>query len=322
MCRARAGAQSRAEDPNYDPDAEARAHAQNSSGPHAAVREEIGETRETSNEPAEGDADEPYLEGDALRLQVNDLVLHSWPPPPVVTFVLGAYYPFQLLGLGIGVTGYAGELVRLSGFASAGMNIAGDPRGSDLAFGGVMEASVGFRVLAGDGHIGTNVVGFQRLKRGEDQPATHHLFNARLPATHALLLEVGVLAGGIPRVRCTENCEQDDATLKSYAAVNPLLVYPEAGLRYVFFSSARSRKQPNMNRRWDVEVFFHAVLRPLGDTGIRALTLSGDRIQKSALGARGGFAVPLCGYHCMTLNVMAGYLPAPDTATFTVGAEY
>lgn len=316
-----AAAQSRAEDPNYDPDAEARARVQNSAAPYGAVREELGETRDAPPTPSPAD-DEAHLEGDALRLQVSDIVLRAWPPNPVVTFGLTAVYPFEVLGLGVGVAGYVGDFVRLSGSVSAGFNFVGVQGSSEAATGGLMEASVGFRLLAFDDRIGANVEGFDRLKRGELEPTKHHLFNAWLPATHALLLEAGMLAGGVPRARCIDNCELPDATDRSYTAVNPLLFYPEGGLRYVFFSSASSQKQPNVNRRWQVEAFFHAVLRPLGDTRGHTVTLYGDRIQKSPLGARGGLTVPVCGYHCASLELMTGYLPSPDTVTFSVGVGY
>src|SRR5215831_8557425 len=75
---------------------------------------------EPSQPVAAADDSEPALEGKALRERVPDLELTPWPPPLRQTFGVSVIYPFQLMGLGFGLEGYAAGIVRLSGFLSFG----------------------------------------------------------------------------------------------------------------------------------------------------------------------------------------------------------
>lgn len=319
---ARAQAPSRAEDPNYDPDAEARARAQNSEAPYGAERDESRIFTGQGEPVAEAD-DEPYLEGKTLRNQVGDIVLVPWPPPARVTFALTAIYPYQAAGIGLGIEAYAAGVLRLSGFFSVGMTFDSTPASATIEpiFSTFGEASIGVRLLTLNGDIAEHV-NVTDAKKDERAPTSRRLFNAWLPGTHAFLLEGGMLTGALPRVRCVADCEKEDPSQRSYSRVNPQLFYPEAGLRYVFFSRASSLKQPGVDRLWQIEVFLHLVYRPFNDVRGIALSETGDHIPQSRFGGRGGFAFPVCGHGCARLDLMAGYMPSPDTVIFSGGVSY
>jgi hypothetical protein len=313
-----AAAQSRAEDPNYEPDTPAEPAA-----PVAAPYDSSGTPRGPHESPTAPQNDEPYLEGDAIRQQVGDIVFEPWPPPWRVSFAFVGVYPFQPIGLGIGVDGYVAQFLRLSAFASMGFTFGGTPTDPEGVFSVYGEAAVGVRILALDGVIGAVVEPPPAAKGRHDEQTSHEpLFKAWYPGTHALLVEGGVLTGTLPRALCIENCSDDDITQRKYSPLNQQLVYLETGLRYVFFSRASSVRQPTANRRWQIEAFAHLVFRPLNATSEPAVATDGSRMQKSPLGGRAGFSIPICGNHCISVNAMGGYLPSPDTVTFSLGVGY
>ena len=51
-------------------------------------------------------------------------------------------------------------------------------------------------------------------------------------------------------------------------------------------------------------------------------TTTWERMKSSPLGGRAGFSIPICGHECVRLTAMGGYMPSPDTATFSLGVAY
>ncbi|HTQ02754.1 MAG TPA: hypothetical protein VMI54_02815 [Polyangiaceae bacterium] len=310
---------SRAEDPNYDPDAEARATERARTAPYGGRGSQTGETDPYATNQ---EADEtPYLEADALRKQIPDLALNAWPPPTRLTFALVQLYPFQLAGLGVGMETYAAKILRLSAFFSVGFAEGGTPDAGELLFSTYGEASVGLRVLAFDGSIAAHIDAADS-KPKELWTKSRPLFDAWLPGTHAFLLEAGMFTGVVPRARCLEHCTDGDFEQTVYRSVNPQLFYLEGGLRYVFFSQAYSHSMPLADRVWQIEAFFRLVNRPFNDARGAFVSLNDDHIPMSPFGARGGVVFPVCGHDCIRVSFTGGYLPSPDTATFSAGISY
>lgn len=290
----------RQEDPDYDPDA---ANAPNPPpDPHAYPFAPRPEPR----------SDVIRLEGDALHAQIPDLVVRPWPPPLRLLWDIGTHYPLQAGGIGVGVEAYPTDFLRVSAYYSAG--IAGI--GQDLTFSNYAQALVGLRLFGVSGTYNENITADPTAP--VDQPGKT-LYQAALPALHALFIEGGMLTGSVPRYKCTSKCTPPDSEQSTFAVVNPQLFYPMAGLRYVFNTSASSKAQPRINRDWQIQVYGDVLFQPLNDSKEPLFWSNYSPVQNAHIGGMVGLTFPICTRFCVWPSLMGGYLPAPGSAVFGLG---
>jgi hypothetical protein len=261
---------------------------------------------------------EPRLEGTALHEAVPDLSITSWPPPWRVTFALGQRYPFQLIGLGVSGEGYVGDSVRLSVFYSAGASV----QGTTAIFTNYGHAFAGIKLFGVPDRIAADAKPHRGSGLFDHGPPEKRLLKAWLPAYHAFLLEAGALTGVIPLKRCDENCPPPfaDGIESRFEWEIPYLVYPLAGVRYVFSLEAKSKAMPLIARSFLLQVFGHVIFRPFFDSGhVLYWERNDQRVIRAVAGAEGGFSIPLCATSCVSLFLTAGYLPVPATGLIELG---
>jgi hypothetical protein len=294
---------SRADDPTYDP-------------PEQAAAPEPEPT------PEQKEAALPLLAGKNLHDEVPDLTVTTWPPPPRWKVEFGTRYPFQAFGIGVGAEGYLGRIVRLSGFYSFGFGVGTD----SIELSNYAEAVIGIRLFGVESTLPITVKAPEedervRNPRPSDAPKPGTpLFRASIPSTNALLLELGSMVGNIPRAACSGNCVAPDGG-GSFHTVNPLLIYPMAGLRYVLWSAVSSKRRPIANREYLVQAFLYGVYQPLNDAeGQLYWPSSHDPVERNRFGAIGGVHFPLCFKKCLGIGLGGGYLPSPAAVLISVSA--
>jgi hypothetical protein len=288
---------SKAEDPDYDPEAPPRGSEDDASGSRVQRREDSFGPGTSAPAPV------PRFEGEQLRAVVPDLVVKPWPPPPHLLFGFGSIYPLQMAGAGLGFEGYPADFLSLSIYYSAGFSSVGQ----HLTFSSYGQARVGVRLFSFGGSYVRTVTS---RSNAAGAPLGKPVFEAVLPAAHAVLLEAGVLSGSVPRLKCTANCD----STSTLAVVNPQLFYPMAGLRYVFNTNASSERHPRVDRAWQLQLHADMLFEPLNDSKESLLWGWGElkHVHRGHFGGMGGVAVPVCGNKfCFWLRVMGGYLPAP-----------
>jgi len=292
-----ASAPSRAEDPTYEPEARPASE----SGDDASGTVPI---------------DLPRYDGEALQREVPDLVVQTWPPPTRYIFALGSHYPLQVMGIGFGMEIYPVKFLRVDAMLSPGLSGAAQ----FVSFGLYAHLSVGLRLFGFEGSAMKTVTAPPKRRTPDEETP---LFETSLPMAHAFLLELGMLTGNVARLKCTAYCvsSNDPASPASYtdptyALVNPLLLYPMAGVRYVASSFASSKKQPGIQRSFLVQVWAHLLYEPFNDSNEALLWGDHSKVEAQRFGGQGGVSFPLCVKKCVMLSFTGGYLPGPAAPMF------
>lgn len=276
---------------------------------------------------------EPPLTTAQLRQRYPDLELRVTPPPTLTLLVPTAIYPFQTLGIGLGFDMYALPRLRLSAIMAIGGSIGGvNGRWEFSAYG---ELGVGVAVLRWPGQAVARLpspaaLNFrskrsagERFILGEESPPEESFFHAIVPASHSLEVEVGALSGHYPLYRCTENCtgEPGVSPTKESASVQATLIY--AGLRYVYYRSARSARPP-LSSLAGFEAAVDALNNPFSRPAPEVFNLSDHHPSHDPVGVRVKLGVPALkcsvGGSCLGVDLMGGYLPSPASAMFSVNA--
>jgi hypothetical protein len=264
-------------------------------------------------------ADDPSrLAGAALAQVLPDLQNTSWPPPWRVIFAFGQRYPLQLIGLGIGGEGYVGDSLRLSVFYSPGVSV----KGTTAIFSNYGQALAGVKLFGFWDRLEADARPRRPARKFDVTRPSDRVLEAWLPTYHAFLVEVGALTGVVPLKRCEENCPPSPtAGLESrFEWEIPHLVYPLAGVRYVFSLGAKSKSVPLIDRDFVLQVFGHAIFAPFFDSGHPLYWERNDEpVVRQVLGGEGGVSIPLCLTSCVRLWFTAGYLPAPATGLIELG---
>lgn len=275
----------------------------------------------------------PALTTAELRQRYPDLELRVTPPPTLTLLVPTVIYPFQTLGIGLGFDMYAVPRLRVSATMAIGGSIGGvSGRWEFSAYG---ELGVGVAVLRWPGQAvarlpGPDALSFrskrsagERFILGEEGPPEESFFQAIVPAFHSLEVEVGAFGGHYPLYRCTENCtgEPGVSPTKESASMQVTLVY--AGLRYVYYRSARSARPP-LSSLAGFEAAVDALNNPFSRPGPEVFNLSDHHPSHDPVGVRVKLGVPALkcsvGGSCLGVDLMGGYLPSPASAMFSLNA--
>ena len=225
--------------------------------------------------PDEDDSEPPPLSFAELRQLFPDLGYRD-SPPFRWSLSLDSHAPFQWLGVGLNVEGFATSWLRLSATYAAGASL-GD---KDVEFSNYAEASAGVALFS----THTNVD--EPLTTRPD-PAHPNLVHALIPVYQAMLVEGGALSGLLTWQSCTDNCTDPDVTNLQFADHNRQLVLPFAGLRYIYYYDVASRHAA-LRRRALTEVYVHAIFSPL-DPPPNGAYWERNTTSKVALGGRLGF---------------------------------
>jgi hypothetical protein len=265
---------------------------------------------ETESE-SESEPELQVVSGAALKKEIPDLVVSSWPPRWDVTLALAQHYPLQVFGLSVGIAGFPLPWLRVSADYSVGMQLG---RRGDVHLSNYVDGIVSFKLLGGDSSMIKDVYRPKRIPLTPLQRARREnalVLRAALPSHHALLVEGGLLTGSLALFRCTDRCElpkEDRVTSQRIRQV----VYPVGGLRYVYSVNARSMKRPEVDHVRVRQLFAHAIVRPLNDWADAHYYGSGlHRVKRTSVGFRGGISVPVCWAVCAVVGFTGGWLPSP-----------
>jgi len=312
------------------------AHAQPQDDAGLAEEPEKKQAWPISGRGAPGAAVQPETEAEPpmttaeLRQSYPDLELRVTPPPRLTLF-LGAIYPFQTLGLGLGYDTYALSRLRLSAVASVGGSIGGV--NNQWEFSLYSEVGVGVAVLRWPGQTVANLPGAaaltfrskrgtaERLLLGEESPPDESFFHALVPTSHSLELQVGAFSGHYALYRCVENCTGVPGTspTKESASLQVTVLY--AGVRYVYYRSARSARAP-FGSLAGFEAAVDAITNPFARPAPDVFKLSDRHPSHDPVGVRVRLRIPTLkcslGGSCAGVDLMGGYLPSPADAMFSV----
>lgn len=263
---------------------------------------------------------EPALTTEELRSAYPDLQLQAT-PPTALTISFTSIYPFQELGVALGADVYALPRLRLSGLFSAGAtsDINDEWHGSFYA-----EAGIGVAMLRWSSEATVELpVPAARFRYQPEDDAPR--LRAIVPSSHSLELEVGVLTGRYPFYRCTANCTSNaDGTSPTQRDAGLQETLPYAGLRYVYYRRASSEQAPFRSLS-GVQVAVDALINASKPPDASLFNLYNDHPFHSPVGARIALRVPAvrCFKHgpCSGFNLMAGYLPNPSDALFSINLE-
>ncbi len=269
----------------------------------AAAQESPGENWRDPVEAPEPEPEPAVVNGAALLEAIPDIALRPWPPPTDISILFGGHTRFQLVGGGVGISGFPVNWLRLSAFYGAG--VALDLEGS--FFSSYAEGIVSFKLFGVDSGSMKDV--YDKEAGFFTRPRPKLVLTARLPSHHGFLAEGGVFTGTVALQRCVANCELESEVL---AQRKRQLVYPFAGLRYIFYTEARSKKRPLVERVAEVHAFGHVIARPLNDW--RPAGYYGRRQvnEPQNLGFRVGTVLPVCRTPgCFGAGISLGVLPSP-----------
>jgi len=307
-------------------------------------------TKEWETDPEAPPEPPPRLGGSELRSEIPDLEIQRWPPPFRGSVFFGAHYPLQILGLGGELELYAPDWLRLNLIYSVGFAT----KRRDFFVSHYTELLIGFRVLGlatgtevdvlapepptSDWGVTSPYTGRAPLEAPTaaapgarpgragpgptSRPTREVTLRAWLPSDHALFVELGGFTGPLFLERCVANCtpELDEGTFDSRIRQ---LVFPVAGLRYVYFAHATSKKTPAINRRMLVQAHAHLLGKAWNDW--EAGTYYGElaSARHGLFGGRVGVQVPTCSSkRCASIGLVLGYLPTPGTIVVESAVGY
>lgn len=277
---------------------------------------------------------EPPLTTAELRQSYPDLELR-FVPPPRVTLFLAAIYPFQTLGVGLGTDIYVLPQLRLSATSAIGGSIGPLDEQWELSLYG--ELGVGFAVLRWPGQTiarlpGRNALNFrskrgtaERFLLGEESPPDESFFQAIVPTSHSLELEVGAFTGHYGLYRCTENCDgvPGISPTKESASVQATVLY--AGVRYVYYRSAHSAQAPFRSVS-GFEAAVDAITNPFSRPAADVFNRYNHHPSHDPVGLRVKLRIPALkcsvGGSCAGIDLMGGYLPSPADAMASVNLTF
>lgn len=277
----------------------------------------------------------PPLTTAELRATYHDLEVLSTPPPRL-TLGLTSIYPFQAFGLGLSVDVYVLPRLRLSGAVSIGASPVTENEWN-VAFYGEAGVGVGLVRWASEKEteipgqltpIGRNFhskrSGFEQFMLGPDPFPPGSFVRAIVPSFHSLELEGGVFSGTFPFHRCTGNCTEDETERTNRGAtrmVNGLF----AGVRYVYFRWARSARA-RFAARFGFEAAIDAITSPFWRDDPTLLNVRNFHPASHPVGARAKVRLVglKCGPEggCFGMDIMTGYLPAPEDALVSVSLVF
>jgi hypothetical protein len=222
-------------------------------------------------------------------------------------------YPFQAVGLEVGLVAYAAWL-RIEARYSIGYMFEDQGAGG---FNSYAEALVGFRLLgaASERHVDLrpdDETPWYRRERVRPPPT----LEAALPSFHQLFLEAGMMTGSVIFERCAEDCTPtpSQGTLTGQAKQ---LFFPLAGLRYIYLISVSSERQKQLTRRLLIEWSAHLLVSPFPRPD-QDLWSNRQTVGRHPLGARVEIDFPACLAGCVSFGFMGGYLPTPGSPLFGV----
>jgi hypothetical protein len=260
---------------------------------------------------------DPPLTEKELRELFPDLEVETTHSSPLKVSV-GVLAPFQLYGLGLGTDMYVSSRLRVNAIVSFGMTLA-HPYRRDWELNTYAEAGLGVVALRWNSHATVAWPDPRRLAQ-TTMPERHAL----VPSAHSIEVEAGVLSGHAVLFRCTADC-MDPSSASTYDKAALQVTMPYAGLRYVYFRRATSRRAGiSVAQRFQLAV--HLVTRPFVQPDANLLGLSTDPIARYPLGFRLVSHLPLAGCTlsgiCGGLDVGVGFLPSPASPYLTVGGTY
>jgi hypothetical protein len=279
----------------------------------------VGEESPGENwrDPPEAAAPEPDptpIEGTEVLQAIPDLVSRPWPPPLDLLILFGGHMPFQVVGAGLGISGFPTDWLRLSAVYSGGLSVSGE----DSYFSSYAEGIASFKLfgIASGSLKDVYEVEPTYFMRPRPKP----VMRVRVSSHHGFLVDVGAFAGNLALQRCVASCElAPESQVRSQRKRQ--LVYAFGGLRYLFYTDARSKRRPLVNRVAEAHFFAHAIARPLNDWA-PADDFGTEPINRKPLGFRVGFLFPTCRTPgCPGAGLTLGYLPSPGTwlAAFSLG---
>lgn len=244
---------------------------------------------------------EPSSSVENLGYVISDLRTSSSPDPLWPTVVVESRYPYQAVALGCTLEVYASPWLRLQGTYSIGM--AGIAAAPHVANYGELLAGVAVLRVASDTEVNL---------------AVRHPFSGRVtllpvpvPTYHALFVEVGGITGFIQPSRCEAHCDADYSVTRTWMPEDHQLVMGVAGIRYVYFWSARS-EQARTERTVHAQFYLHLIGKPVNPPKHAPLFHRGEPIESALLGWRVGFeAPPFCADCKLRLGMSFGYNPLP-----------
>jgi hypothetical protein len=270
--------------------------------------------------------DAPPMPEAALRETIPDIVIQRAPPALLVAPFVGTRWPYQATSFGVDLDLRLWPWLRVGGGYALGLSGSADRK--ELVVTNYAEAFMGLRILHGTGETTVN------LPVKSDPPAQTGPVRALVPSDHALFLEGGIITGFVAAQRCLAKCDalpeswstppSSRATLQSD---DHQVVLPFAGLRYVYFYSASSKRQ-TFRKRAFVQLFAHFIGQPLTAPTHDLFIGKGDRIERSRWGGRGGFDTPLCfgeaarTGRCPQIGLVVGANPFPKDVIFEFHVGY
>lgn len=276
------------------------------------------------------DESEPVLTTAELRRAYPDVELRT-APFLTLTLVGAGIYPFQAVGLGLGVDVYPLERLRLSAVGTGGSMPTVNDRWTYSLYG---EAGLGLVVARWRGQTIAELPVFAaryyrprrtpgaRFLWGDDRPTDGPVVRALVPTSHSLELEAGAFTGRYPLYRCTAHCDEDPRLVEHTnedAGLQAVFLY--AGVRYVYYRSARSEQAPFRSLAW-FEAAVDALTNPVTPNDSGLFNLYDHHPSHGPLGVRVKLRIPaikcIPNGPCIGVDLMGGYLPSPADATFSV----
>lgn len=252
--------------------------------------------------------DEGRLSVDELGKVLPGMVAADGLPFLRLTPGLRVDFPYQLLGVGTGVELVPARFVRVGLAYSIGLSlVSGEGKVSHYA-----EGLLGFRIFGIDGESRTDIpLRDQSPGVGKDPPA----LKTWVPSYHALFVEGGLITGFIGLETCVDGCPVDEPPLP---ADTMQLLFPAAGLRYVYYSHVHSERV-NVRSRTLFSLYAHAVAKPVRAPRGPRYFPNGDDAGTPGYGGRVGVEIPpgrclaaiLWGAGCAAATVTIGYAAYP-----------
>jgi hypothetical protein len=271
-------------------------------------------------EPAQPDPARE-VRGGELSQVMPDLDLRLRPPPFTIIPGLTAFIPFQGAGLGIRLEAFPIEWLRLEAVYSGGFGLGRE----EPFFTNYAEALLGVRAFGAGSERAVEIEREPQAKSvgrpwGRPAPSTDVELRVWLPSYHALFVEGGMLTGFVALDRCAFNCdngvEEDDIVENA----DRQLFVPFAGLRYLYFIHARSKKKQELSRAKMSQVYVHLLFGTINEPAQGSLWAEDGRTAtRAAVGARVGLEQPACANDCISAVVEGGYLPSPGSLLLSAG---
>lgn len=265
-----------------------------------------------------------------LRQTYPDLQFRTT-PPRTLTIGLTTIYPFQTLGLKLGVDFYVPPRLRLTAISSVGasVDVNGEWRASfysEVGFGVAVLRWLGETIAelpsAASKNFRSKRTPFQRFMLGDESPPDNLLLHALVPASHSLELEAGAFSGHYPLYRCVAHCDNEPRMVLSTredASRQVLLLY--AGVRYVYYRWAHSERA-RLHSSAGVEVAVDAIHNPFTPPDADLFNLYERHPTHNPVGLRVKLRLPAvkCTVNggCLGFDLQGGYLPSPADALASV----